>query len=570
MNRVGSSLCLALIGWIAIAPTDGAVSAAVNQNVEAASTDRDVQGHWVMIGGAGLPYNFLRSMAAYDGTVVAAPELNSFYALVILRGDRWVPFLDFGSVGKLNSAAVGAAGSSDCEFYQIDVGNYDRYLVYAGGTHCTCSENSALRRLEDSGWAVWLGCSTPACLEQQTTTACSEVRWFKSLGTTIVAVGRIDNSPQRLIEWRDGQWMPVGPARDGLISDVALFQGSFVIAAQEQLAGAWKSRVLQLGTGGWHDVGATATPSPEGSLAGVTVYRGALIAFGGFTSVDGMEATGIAAWDGTSWSPLGTGVDGGAISSVVEYQSNLIVSGTFLAAGGMPAPGLALWDGRRWQALQGFPEALPARLHVLNDRLYASNWSAYVYEGTLVPAATVALSAHAEPGANLVTWSSAHTAQVDSAWLTRWVNGHEPQVVRGWGDGVFPLTGQWLDTDVRPGYVYRYRMEVSTGGGVLASADAQIARPSARSAIVAVAPNPFNPQTEIRCLFAMPGPARLRVLDASGRVVRTLLDAVVSPGLRDVAWDGRDDAGRPAASGAYRVVLENHGERDQASLVLVR
>ncbi|MBE0564529.1 MAG: hypothetical protein IH621_01110 [Krumholzibacteria bacterium] len=64
------------------------------------------------------------------------------------------------------------------------------------------------------------------------------------------------------------------------------------------------------------------------------------------------------------------------------------------------------------------------------------------------------------------------------------------------------------------------------------------------------APNPFNPSTEIS--FVVPeGGANLslRVYDITGRLVRTLVDGHEAAGTRSVTWHGRDDQGRPVASG---------------------
>ncbi len=66
-------------------------------------------------------------------------------------------------------------------------------------------------------------------------------------------------------------------------------------------------------------------------------------------------------------------------------------------------------------------------------------------------------------------------------------------------------------------------------------------------------PNPFNPTTTIRFDVGSPGDRdiSLTVFDVLGRHVRTLVDASLSPGAYSYAWDGRDGAGRPAASGIY-------------------
>jgi hypothetical protein len=65
-------------------------------------------------------------------------------------------------------------------------------------------------------------------------------------------------------------------------------------------------------------------------------------------------------------------------------------------------------------------------------------------------------------------------------------------------------------------------------------------------------PNPFNPTTSIT--YNVPtGGARvsLRVYDAAGRLVRTLVDEQRAAGTHAATWDGRDAFGTPVASGVY-------------------
>jgi len=84
------------------------------------------------------------------------------------------------------------------------------------------------------------------------------------------------------------------------------------------------------------------------------------------------------------------------------------------------------------------------------------------------------------------------------------------------------------------------------------------------------APNPFNPRTEL--VFDLPTASvvHLVLYDLRGRKVRTLVDGSRPAGRQHVVWDGRDDQGRPVASGAYRAVLENGKTRLSTSLVLAR
>jgi hypothetical protein len=65
-------------------------------------------------------------------------------------------------------------------------------------------------------------------------------------------------------------------------------------------------------------------------------------------------------------------------------------------------------------------------------------------------------------------------------------------------------------------------------------------------------PNPFNPVTTIRFDLARSDQVLLRVYDAAGRQVRTLLDASLPAGWNHrVTWNGLDENGRRVASGVY-------------------
>ena len=88
--------------------------------------------------------------------------------------------------------------------------------------------------------------------------------------------------------------------------------------------------------------------------------------------------------------------------------------------------------------------------------------------------------------------------------------------------------------------------------------------------LLGAAPNPFNPRTEVRFRLAADGPARLDVHDAAGRLVAVLADGAFAAGDHAAAWDGRDRAGRAAASGTYFARLTAGGRVDTAPLTLVR
>ncbi len=70
---------------------------------------------------------------------------------------------------------------------------------------------------------------------------------------------------------------------------------------------------------------------------------------------------------------------------------------------------------------------------------------------------------------------------------------------------------------------------------------------------VQVYPNPFNPQTSFRFKVKEAAPVRvkLQIFNLTGQLVRTLADENFTPGVHVRRWNGRNEDGRPAATGFY-------------------
>jgi len=83
-------------------------------------------------------------------------------------------------------------------------------------------------------------------------------------------------------------------------------------------------------------------------------------------------------------------------------------------------------------------------------------------------------------------------------------------------------------------------------------------------------PNPFNPQTTLTFELPTRTTVTLRIYDAAGRPVRTLVDGARDAGPHEVEWDGRDRGGLGLASGTYFARLESGGTARVRKLVLVR
>ncbi|HMB69667.1 MAG TPA: FG-GAP-like repeat-containing protein [bacterium] len=99
-----------------------------------------------------------------------------------------------------------------------------------------------------------------------------------------------------------------------------------------------------------------------------------------------------------------------------------------------------------------------------------------------------------------------------------------------------------------------------------------VPEPTAASAIsiLGAAPNPFRTGTTLRFALPVAGPVTVRVFDAAGRRVRTLADGARGRGEHAVTWNGRDDRGRPVASGVYWYEVRSGAARAQGRLARLR
>jgi hypothetical protein len=92
-----------------------------------------------------------------------------------------------------------------------------------------------------------------------------------------------------------------------------------------------------------------------------------------------------------------------------------------------------------------------------------------------------------------------------------------------------------------------------------------------RFALGANVPNPFNPTTAVP--YDVPaggGHVSIRIYDVAGRLVKTLVDARRPAGRHRVVWDGRNQAGDPAASGVYFTQMRADGFVQNRKMVLLK
>jgi hypothetical protein len=259
-----------------------------------------------------------------------------------------------------------------------------------------------------------------------------------------------------LARWHGGQWQQLGGIMNGPVFDVAKLPNGNVVAIGDftSAGGVLASRIavydfvsnswIALGAGTphtsmkvgvrpngdiilsvrvfntgqnqlhcWSGSSWTQIASPNGSVWSIfNLPNGDLGIAGGFTSIGGVSTPYLAKWDGTSWSPLGSGPghpstngcatimpDGSvvfaglgftrrwngvawsslgsgldsAISLAALATGDLIAAGYTSVAGGLGVFRVARWNGTAWSAMGGGGPTQPVRALAMlsNGRLIA-------------------------------------------------------------------------------------------------------------------------------------------------------------------------------------------------------
>jgi len=88
------------------------------------------------------------------------------------------------------------------------------------------------------------------------------------------------------------------------------------------------------------------TGTTDGSIYAAVVLNDQLYVGGDFTMICGVSANRVARWDGTTWFPLGSGMNN-TVRALVVMGSNIVAGGDFTSPGNY----VAQWNGSTWTPL---------------------------------------------------------------------------------------------------------------------------------------------------------------------------------------------------------------------------
>lgn len=315
----------------------------------------------------------IQAMAVFDdGTGDALYVAGSFKTALGLPDNgvvRW-DGVSWAPVFQVSTQFAGFHGVSDLVVWDDGSGG----ALYFGGTFNKVDGNpvASVGKWTASGVAT-LGSGYLGSLVDEL-----EVHDFGA-GERLVAAGWGAPGQGTVRAWDGSGWSDIGADFNSIIGSMAVHDDG--TGATLYVGGSSSSpggRVVRWNGTAWETVGTPPMFFPETMTSFDDGGGSELYAFGTTYSVPplGWEVR-AARWDGTSWSNLGTGLNGdGWASLVVDLGSGseLIVGGSFNVAGNERADHVARWTSAGWDALStsdGFMGAATA-LEVVDDGSGAS------------------------------------------------------------------------------------------------------------------------------------------------------------------------------------------------------
>ncbi len=321
--------------------------------------------------GTGLSGTTVRALATHKGELFAAGLLTAYKGIAKWDGTQWT------SVGNgLGNPALAET---------VDTLVSDGSNLFAAGKFTVAGTTPVanIARWDGTNWnALAEGITLP-----NDPYALPGTRLF-SFGGKVGVAGEFTRAGAAnafgVALWDGAAWSSVpGGCASGRVQALANYAGHTYAGGTFVRAGDAPAPYLarRAATGGdWEP----ATPSgtvTNGPIWALLPHAGTLVAGGDFTTIASVNANRVARWDGTNWTPLGTGMASGVglarVQALAIHANSLIAGGKFSAASGVSAVNVALWNGSTWSPLSSGVGG------GLNDQVYSlASYKGLLFAGT--------------------------------------------------------------------------------------------------------------------------------------------------------------------------------------------
>ena len=253
----------------------------------------------------------------------------------------------------------------------------------------------------------------------------------------------------RIAKWNGSAWSGVGGGTNDQVTKMIVFDdGSgpalWVAGYFSSAGGLPVGHIAKWNGVNWSAAGVLGPTAPEHThtLAIFDDQSGAgprLYAAGFFFTADGQTANHVARWNGTNWEPVGGGVAGEVVEFTIFDDRTgggpaLYGSGFFTSAGGNSANSIARWNGSVWTPLGSG----------LNDQTWAvATFDDGSGRGTSLFAGGFATTAGGQPSSRIAHWVGSGNPSFTQQPEDETVFVGQPITLSAGAIGAIPLSYQW-------------------------------------------------------------------------------------------------------------------------------
>lgn len=296
-----------------------------------------------------------RSLARWTGTTWVAEDVIISTAaedLLEVNQDGTPTLVALGYVGPF----FRTAGSSSWTNLSPDPGTVDAIVrgaeegeLYATGSFTSLGGTAA------SNVARWDGAAWSPLGEGLRGTG-RAMTWYQGDATApqLIVAGDFSNGPGtptfRVARWDGASWLPMSPGINHIVHDLHVWNGELYAGG---IFEAPAGRVARWTGSAWVPLGVGVSNEVHAIVSHNDGTGDALYVAGTFASAGGATAFRVARWNGSQWSAVGAGLDN-TVYDLAEYSPNgerprLFAVGSFRFSGFTPVSRIAQWDGTSWQ-----------------------------------------------------------------------------------------------------------------------------------------------------------------------------------------------------------------------------
>ncbi len=429
--------------------------------------------------------------------------------------------------------------------YQANTLAWFNSQLYAGGNFLTAGDKfiNGLSRLNNNSWA-------DAGNSSQTTNL--SIKKLLTVNNKLYAAGNFISingiTLNHIASWDGSQWSPLGSGTNGNVETIQAIGSDIYISGDFSTAGGNNAIGYARWDGNsWHSLAGGGPFSYTMTNIGSDLYAG-----GQFTSINGgtVLVENLAKWDGSSWYDVGGGVSMGSNFTTSVYAlaargNDLVVGGNFTMAGSIPANNIAIWDGTQWSTLGDGLNGPVRDILVSGSDIYVGGQ-------------------FTEAGGN-ITYSIARWDGTSWHPLGSGINQSNNfaaiatvNSLLASPDGLY-AGGQFTHAGDKYSNMIALYTDFTTGIKTESSI------PPEKYSLSQNYPNPFNPSTNIDFSIPRQELVQLKIYDAIGEEIVTLIDGVMNQGNYSIKFDARN-----LASGIYFYKLRSGNFYKVKKMVLTK